>query len=217
MRSRMADERTPAMRFAYRPSCGSKVVRVTSRMVRTVRFAGAAPHSFGLHYGARVTPPLERYLQIRSAYAVGALPGGELGYLSDVTGIFQLWQVAADGLHDQLTFAEERITAALPSPTEQRWVIARDEGGNERHQLLRVEADGQESALTDDPEAIHAAGAFSPDGRRFAFTHTARNGRDFDVAVVGLDGEGRRELARPGGYCVVLDWSEAGILVAEVA
>ena len=34
IRSRMADERTPAIRFAYRPSCGLKAVRVTSRMVR---------------------------------------------------------------------------------------------------------------------------------------------------------------------------------------
>ena len=67
-----------------------------------------------------MTPPLERYLQIRSAYAVGALPGGELGYLCDVTGIFQLWQVAADGLHDQLTFAAERVTGAVRRRTDER-------------------------------------------------------------------------------------------------
>ncbi len=213
----MADERIPAIRLAYRPSCGSKVVRVTSRILRIASFAGAAPLSFRLDYGARVTPPLERYLQIRSAYAEGALPGGELGYLSDVTGIFQLWQVAADGLHDQLTFASERVTAALPSPTEQHWVIARDVGGNERHQLIRVDSEGQELALTDDAEAIHDPGAFSPDGARFAFAHTGRNGTDFDVALVGLDGQGRRELAQPGGYCAVVDWSDAGILVAQLA
>jgi dipeptidyl aminopeptidase/acylaminoacyl peptidase len=186
-------------------------------MVGIASFAGAAPCPCRLDYGWPVTPPLERYLQIRSAYAVGALPGGELGYLSDVTGIFQLWQVAADGLHDQLTFAGERVTAAVPSPTEQHWVIGRDVGGNERHQLIRVDSEGQELALTDDPDAIHVPGAFSPDGRRFAFTHTGRNGTDFDVALVGLDASGRRELARPGGYCAVVDWSEAGILVAQLA
>jgi dipeptidyl aminopeptidase/acylaminoacyl peptidase len=164
-----------------------------------------------------VTPPLERYLQIRSAYAQGALPGGELGYLSDVTGIFQLWQVSADGLHDQLTFASERVTAALPSPTDRWWVIGRDVGGNERHQLIRVDDQGQELALTDEPEAIHVPGAFSPDGRLFAFTHTGRNGTDFDLALVGVGGDGRRELAQPGGYCAVVDWSDAGILLARLA
>ena len=35
---------------------------------------------------------------------------------------------------------------------------------------------------------MHVPGAFSPDGGAVAFTHTGRNGTDFDLAVVGLDG-----------------------------
>jgi dipeptidyl aminopeptidase/acylaminoacyl peptidase len=157
---------------------------------------------------------IERYLQIRAATVAGHLPSGELGYLADVTGLLQLWRVAPDGLHEQVTFASERITAALPSPSEERWVIARDAGGNERHALFAIQADGSsELPLSDDAEAIHVPGAFSPDGKLVAFTHTGRNRVDFDVAVVDLSGKGRRELAQPGGWSHVTDWSEQGILV----
>jgi dipeptidyl aminopeptidase/acylaminoacyl peptidase len=157
---------------------------------------------------------IERYLQIRAATVAGHLPSGELGYLADVTGLLQLWRAAPDGLHEQVTFGSERITAALPSPCEERWVVARDAGGNERHALFSIDAAGSsELALTGDPGAIHVPGAFSPDGMRVAFTHTGRNGVDFDVAVVALDGGGRNELAQPGGWSHVTDWSEDGILV----
>ncbi len=157
---------------------------------------------------------IERYLQIRAATVAGHLPSGELGYLADVTGLLQLWRVAPDGLHEQVTFASERVTAALASPTEERWVIARDVGGNERHALFSIDANGgSELPLSDDAEAIHVPGAFSPDGRHLAFTHTGRNGVDFDVAVVAVSGGGRRELAQPGGWSHVVDWAESGILV----
>ena len=93
-------------------------------------------------------------------------------------------------------------------------MIARDAGGNERHALFSIDATGgSELPLSDDPEAIHVPGAFSPDGTLLAFTHTGRNGVDFDVAVVAVGGGGRRELAQPGGWSHVVDWSEHGILV----
>ena len=103
---------------------------------------------------------IERYLQIRAATVAGHLPSGELGYLADVTGLLQLWRVAPDGLHEQVTFASERITAALPSPREERWVIARDAGGNERHALFAIDPAGRPGACRSpsDPEAIHVPG-----------------------------------------------------------
>jgi dipeptidyl aminopeptidase/acylaminoacyl peptidase len=162
-------------------------------------------------------PPIERFLRVRAASLAGLLPGGDIAYVSDLTGIAQLWIAREDGLHDQLTFDDERVTGALPSPHDPCVVIARDRGGDERHALVRLDvAYGAELPLTANPEAIHELGAFSPDGRMLAFTHTGRNGTDFDLAVVGLDGTGRRELGGPGGYSAVCDWSEAGILVLRL-
>jgi dipeptidyl aminopeptidase/acylaminoacyl peptidase len=157
---------------------------------------------------------IEPYLRMRSAALVGHLPSGELAYLSDQTGSFQLYVARADGLHDQLTFGEDRVTGAVPSRRDARIVLARDVGGNERHALACLDAEsGRETALTDDPDAIHSLGAFAPGGSAFAFTHTGRNGVDFDLALVGLDGSGRRELAQLEGACSVADWSEHGILL----
>ena len=115
---------------------------------------------------------------------------------SDQTGSLQLYVARADGLHDQLTFGEDRVTGAVPSHIDERIVLARDVGGNERHALACLDAtSSRETPLTADPDAIHSLGAFAPDGSAFAFTHTERNGVDFDLAVVELDGSGRRELA----------------------
>ena len=93
-------------------------------------------------------------------------------------------------------------------------MIARDAGGNERHALFAIDADRRLRARAlGRPGAIHVPGAFSPDGARVAFTHTGRNGVDFDVAVVAVAGGERSELAQPGGWSHVTDWSEHGILV----
>jgi pimeloyl-ACP methyl ester carboxylesterase len=157
---------------------------------------------------------IEPFLRMRSAALVGHLPSGELAYLSDQTGSFQLYVARADGLHDQLSFGEDRVTGAVLGRGDERIVLARDAGGNERHALACLDAaSGHELALTGDPDAIHSLGSFAPDGSTFAFTHTGRNGVDFDLALVGLDGSGRRELATLEGICSVADWSERGILL----
>jgi dipeptidyl aminopeptidase/acylaminoacyl peptidase len=167
-----------------------------------------------MYAGSPMAASIEPFLRMRSAALAGHLPSGELAYLSDQTGSFQLYVARADGLHDQLTFGEDRVTGALPSGVDERIVLARDIGGNERHALACLDAvSGRELALTHDPEAIHSPGAFSPDGSTFAFTHTGRNGVDFDLALVGIDGSGRRELAQLEGACVAYDWSERGILL----
>ena len=74
---------------------------------------------------------------------------------------------------------------------------------------LRLDPDGgPELRARRRPDAIHVPGAFSPDGRALAFTHTGRNGTDFDLAVVRPRTASARELAQPGGWAHVVDWSE---------
>ncbi|HEY1480279.1 MAG TPA: S9 family peptidase [Gaiellales bacterium] len=157
---------------------------------------------------------IEPFLRMRSAALVGHLPSGDLAYLSDQTGTLQLYVARSDGLHDQLTFGEERVTGALRSRSDERIVLTRDAGGNERHQISCLDArTGREHPLTDARDAIHSLGALAPDGSTLAFTHTGRNGTDFDLALVGLDGSGRRELVELEGMHAVCDWTEHGILL----
>ena len=144
---------------------------------------------------------IEPFLRMRSAALVGHLPSGELAYLSDQTGSLQLYVARADGLHDQLTFGEDRVTGAVRSRSDERIVLARDVGGNERHALACLDATtGRELALTDDPERdplarrvrarrLDASPSRTPSGT--ASTSTSRSS--------GLDGSGRRELAQLAG------------------
>jgi len=153
-----------------------------------------------------------RYLKVRGAWGASWSPdGSSVSFLTEITGVPQVWEVAAEGLSwpEQLTFYEERVSGALYSPTENRLLFAMDAGGNERSQLFLLE-DGMVTDLTNAPEAIHYAGGFSPDGRRIAYTATRRNGTDFDVFVQGLP-EGEPEMVwEVSGYHTVADWAPDG-------
>ena len=153
-----------------------------------------------------------RYLKIRGAWGASWSPNGlRVSFLTEITGVPQVWEVASEAASwpEQLTFYEERISAALYSPTENRLLFGMDAGGNERSQLFLLE-DGQVTDLTCAPDAIHSPGDFSPDGRRIAYTATRRNGTDFDVFVQELP-EGEPEMVwEVSGYHTVVDWTPDG-------
>src|SRR5215213_7507999 len=135
--------------------------------------------------GTRLAYEFARYLKVRGAWGPSWSPDGlRVSFLTEITGVPQVWEVAAAGPSwpAQLTFYEERVSGASYSPTENRLLFGMDAGGNERAQLFLLE--GREVRdLTSAPEAIHYPGDFSPDGKRIAYTATRRNGTDFDVFV----------------------------------
>ncbi|MGB3681751.1 MAG: alpha/beta fold hydrolase [Rubrobacteraceae bacterium] len=151
-----------------------------------------------------------RYLKVRGAYGAGWSPDGlRVSFLTDVTGVAQVWEVPVDGgWPDQLTFHEERIMGAGYSPVEDSLLFSVDAGGNERAQLFLLK-DGGEKDLTRNPEAIHYAGGFSPDGGRLAYTATRRNGTDFDVYVQEPDGEPEM-VWEVSGYHTISAWGPEG-------
>lgn len=158
-------------------------------------------------------PDIRPFLRIRSAYGAVWLDGGErLAFLGDQTGIPQAYAMpAAGGWPDQLTFESERVSGLAASADGRHLVLARDTGGDEKDSLYLARP---ERALTRG-DAIHRLGACSPDGRLHAFTHTERNGTDFDLAVIDLETGERRELAELEGWYGVADWGPRGILLAR--
>jgi len=157
-------------------------------------------------------PDIAAFLRIRSAHSPQWLDGGtRLAFLSDITGIPQLWAMpATGGWPDQLTFEAERLSGAVASADGALLAFGRDVGGNERDRLWLADP---ERALAE-ADAIHGLGAFSPDGSQLAFTHTERNGTDFDLAVLDLATGARRELELEG-WNVVCDFTAHGILLAR--
>ena len=160
-----------------------------------------------------MTPSIRAFLQVRAASSPQWLDrGARLAFLTGITGIPQVWALpAGGGWPDQLTFGTERVGGQLATPDGSALAFERDVGGDERHRLHLAEP---ERPLAD-ADAIHRLGAFSPDGTRLAFTHTARNGVDFDLAIVDLATGERREVAQPGGWSIAADWTERGILVVR--
>ncbi len=152
-----------------------------------------------------------RYLKIRGAYAPGwSSDGRRVSFLTDITGVTQVWVVSAGGgWPEQLTFYEERVAGASRSPVEDKVLFSLDAGGNERMQLYLL-GGGEERDLTGDPDAIHYSGGFAPDGRRIAYTATRRNGVDFDVYVQDLDDEPAL-VWEVGGYHTIADWGSDGL------
>ncbi|MFW5937954.1 MAG: S9 family peptidase, partial [Halanaeroarchaeum sp.] len=154
---------------------------------------------------------IERYLNVRSAYAPALDADGNLAFLIDTTGVPQVWRLDEPGVWpEQLTFDDERVGFVSASPERSEFVFGMDEGGNERIQLFRLAADGSRvTPLTDQPEAKHRWGGWSSDGERFAFASNRRDESVFDVYVQGREERGDdATLVHEGdGWLSVAGWS----------
>jgi len=163
---------------------------------------------------------LSRYLNVRSAYGSSFAPDGTLAFLMNTTGVAQLWSLTEpQGWPEQLTFYDDTVSFVDYSPERQELVFGMDEGGNERAQLYRLDADGRVHDLTGMPDAKHRWGGWSPDGERFAFASNRRDEAAFDIYVQDRDATGdNAELVWEGdGWLSVGGFSPDGkrLLVSE--
>ncbi|ELY89107.1 peptidase S9 prolyl oligopeptidase active site domain-containing protein [Natrialba hulunbeirensis JCM 10989] len=165
---------------------------------------------------------IERYLNVRSAYGASFGPDGDqLSFLMDTTGTPQVWTLTGPReWPEQRTFADERVTFASWSPERPELIFGMDEGGNERAQLFRLDAEtGTIENVTAMPDAKHRWGGWSHDGDRFAFTSNRRDEAVFDVYVQDRDETGdEAELVYEGdGWLSLSGWSpdDSRLLVSQ--
>ncbi|QGA83523.1 S9 family peptidase [Halomicrobium sp. LC1Hm] len=161
---------------------------------------------------------LERYLNVRSATGATLGPDGQLAFRMNTTGTFQLWSVdEPGGWPQQRTFYDDSVSFASYSPERPELIFGKDEGGNERLQLFRLDADGQSTSLTDRPDAKHRWGGWSHDGERFAFASNRRDESVFDIYVQGRDDDEATLVHEGGGWLTVGGWSpdDSKLLVGE--
>lgn len=165
---------------------------------------------------------IERYLNVRSAYSASFGPDGErLSFLMNTTGTSQVWTLEEPrGWPEQRTFYDERVTFASWSPERPELIFGMDEGGNERAQLFRLDAEtGEIENLTATPDAKHRWGGWSHDGERFAFTSNRRDESVFDVYVQGRDerGDDARLVYEGDGWLSLSGWSpdDSRLLVSQ--
>lgn len=162
-----------------------------------------------------------RYLNIRSAIMPAMAPNGNrIAFLADMTGVYQLWSVAAPGVAPadpaaywpvQLTFFTDKVWELHAAPAADHLIAVSDVGGNERQQLYLVTGYGNGAhdvrRLTSDDRAIHRFGAFSSDGRQIAYTSNARNHVDFDPYWMDLATGDFRRIATVTGNRTIVAWS----------
>ncbi|HYX90940.1 MAG TPA: S9 family peptidase [Myxococcaceae bacterium] len=94
------------------------------------------------------------------------------------------------GARTQLTFGVEPIGAArFVRGAPETLLYLQDVGGGEFYQVYRLDRRTGRSELLTDGKSRHESLQVSRDGKRFAFSSSARNGKDTDVYVA--------EMARP--------------------
>ncbi|WP_436345382.1 S9 family peptidase [Natronorubrum sp. FCH18a] len=184
---------------------------------------------------------IERYLNIRSAYGASFGPDGErLSFLMNTTGTAQLWTLEAPrSWPEQRTFYDEQVSFASWSPERPELIFGMDEGGNERAQLFRLDAEtGEVTNLTAKPDAKqrcgsasrneprariarakHRWGGWSHDGERFAFASNRRDESVFDIYVQNRDetGDAAELLYEGDGWLSLSGWSpdDSRLLVSQ--
>ncbi len=133
--------------------------------------------------------PLERYLNVRMAYAPSwKHDGSGVAFLTNITGLPQSWLVdRAGGWPNQLTFRSDRVSFQAYSPVSSALVFGEDAGGNERTQFFLLEEGRVEVPLVYQPDAFHIWGDWSPDGGAIAYAGNDRDPRFYDVYLLDME------------------------------
>jgi dipeptidyl aminopeptidase/acylaminoacyl peptidase len=132
---------------------------------------------------------LVKFLSVRSSYnPTFSSDDKRLVYVSDVTGVPQVWSLELqDGSPQQLTYYEDRVGSVSSAEKTDSFVFEKDHGGDERFQLfLATEGGDGVTQLTDNPDVIHQFGAWSPREDSILFSSNDRNRAFFDVYTMSL-------------------------------
>jgi dipeptidyl aminopeptidase/acylaminoacyl peptidase len=165
---------------------------------------------------------LDAYLQARSAALAGWSHDGRLLITTRFGDAAQVHVVAQPGgARRQLTFFEEPIGTAVPSPTAARngFLFLKDAGGNEDFQVWFQRYDAPEAVRLTSGRGQHASLRWSNDGTRFAYRSTARDGRSWDLYVADplARAAPRLVLEGAGKAWTVADWApdDSALLVTQ--
>jgi len=166
---------------------------------------------------------LLRFLSVRSSYnPTYSFDDRRLVYISDTTGVPQVWSAEIDGgAPQQLTYDEDRVGSLSSAKKTDSFIFTRDHGGNERFQLFLMKDRGREyHQLTDHPDVIHefgstwsttqAGSSWSPDEDSFLFSSNSRDRAFFDVYTMSLSKGKVSRVHKSDNTNYGIDWSPDG-------
>ncbi len=157
-----------------------------------------------------------RFLMVRGPTQFALSPDGDtVTYLSNVTGEPQIWSVrSAGGWPRQLSYGLG-VDWIQPPPLGAEILYGADTGGDERVSMNLLSADGsKERIVVGKSPAFRSFGAFSRDGKQFAYSSTERNGTDFDIFVADVTTGSTRRIYEGRYGFFVQSWQPGGSLLA---
>lgn len=164
---------------------------------------------------AELRARLNRYQNTRGASVAGWTRDGCLLISTRFAETAQAHRVCEPlGMREQLTFEPERIGVGSVAPARfglDGFLYAQDQGGDEFWQIHWYDLATRETRrLTPGGRTRNQGGLFSRDGRRVAWSSTARNGTDTDVWVMDFASRQTRAMVAEGGDWSALDFSPDG-------
>jgi len=156
---------------------------------------------------------LEDFLETKRSFGGSFSPdGNQIAFLSDLSGVAQIYIVSREGGEpEQLTFYSEPIADFAFSPTNAELLFAMAEGGNERFQLYLLNLASRDTRrLTDNGAAIYRFGGWAYDGKSITYSSNERNGTDFDIFVLDIVTSKYRCVFEQGGWCDAYGFSPDG-------
>jgi Tol biopolymer transport system component/pimeloyl-ACP methyl ester carboxylesterase len=164
-----------------------------------------SPALEALKYGVR------RYLSIKSSSSPQfASDDRSLAFLSDLTGVPQVWMVSLDegAWPQQLTLGQERVGFLSYARKTDSIAYGVDAGGDERFQINLLHGGGEKlTKLTKELSVIHNWGDWSPDEKSVCFSSNARNQSFFDIYTQSLAAERPELVYQHDGNNYAAGWS----------
>src|SRR2546426_536406 len=136
--------------------------------------------------------------------------GKEVVFVTNLTGRFNLWKVsAAGGFPVQLAQSDDEQSKPAWSPDGKWIVFEQDRGGNEKHDLYAIPANGGEIMnLTSTADVDETGARWSPDGKSLVFGIKAKESPVYDLAVIDLATRKVRRLTQEKD--ARYNWESAG-------
>ena len=158
---------------------------------------------------------LNRYQNTRSATFAGWTKDGCVMIATRFAETAQAHRVCTPlGMREQLTFYPEPISNLRAAPAASNldgFVFGKDVGGNEFSQLYWFDFGTRAvTRLTDGKRSQNHDPLFSRDGKRLAWSSTARNGTDTDVWIMDMATREAKPLVTAGGSWSAQDFSDDG-------
>ncbi len=162
---------------------------------------------------------LRQYLSVRGAVGPTIAPSGnDVAFLTDITGVPQVWRVSSKGWPDQLTFFSGGVANAVWSPARDEVLVVADKDGDQKYQFYRVRPDGTGLApLTANPKVQHQWGGWSPDGKTIFYAANGRDERYFDCYLMDVEGRRARRVFEKDAVLSAAALSRDGKTLAALA